>query len=252
MRERIIDFLPTWDAWMVYGFALFAAISLVIYLYLKIRMGTIKGMKAKYDFTSNYEIKLIQASVTSLVIGITLILNTVATEFVTENPTMFFFRLFITGALGMILGFTMAKYVEFNWPDRLEKKLQKFRYTPRISPKSGKPMKLLSEEEEDVHLSEGQIAEENVYSVDYDVWLDEETGFTQVEKYLGRSHSEECPSCHYRTMRIQNEEVLEPPSTSEEGRLMKHLKCDVCGYRIKKEFKVAKIAPHEANIPAGK
>ena len=39
-------------------------------------------------------------------------------------------------------------------------------------------MKLLSEEEEDAYLDEGQQAEENVFSVDYDVWIDEETGYT--------------------------------------------------------------------------
>jgi len=42
----------------------------------------------------------------------------------------------------------------------IEKRLKVLRYKPRISPKTGKPMKLLSEEEEDVHLDEGMQAEE--------------------------------------------------------------------------------------------
>ena len=49
-------------------------------------------------------------------------------------------------------------------------------------------MKLLSEEE-DVYLDEGMQAEENAYSVDYDVWIDEKTGFTKIEKYNGRLHA---------------------------------------------------------------
>ena len=32
---------------------------------------------------------------------------------------------------------------------------------------------LLSEDEEDAYLDEGMQAEENVFSVDYDVWIDE-------------------------------------------------------------------------------
>ena len=44
-------------------------------------------------------------------------------------------------------------------------------------------MKLLSEDEEDVYLDEGMQAEENVFSVDYDVWIDEESGYTKIEKH---------------------------------------------------------------------
>ena len=39
-------------------------------------------------------------------------------------------------------------------------------------------MKFVKEEEEDAYLDEGQQAEENVFSVDYDVWIDQETGYT--------------------------------------------------------------------------
>ena len=62
-------------------------------------------------------------------------------------------------------------------------------------------MKLLSEEEEDVHLDEGMQAEENIFSVDYDVWIDEETGFTQIDKYAGHLHALECPECSYQTLK---------------------------------------------------
>ena len=41
-------------------------------------------------------------------------------------------------------------------------------------------MRLLSEDEEDVYLDEGMQAEENIFSVDYDVWIDEVTGDINV------------------------------------------------------------------------
>ena len=250
--KNIVDFLPTWDKYMVLGFVLFVVLGFLIFAYNRIKQGSIKSLKNKYDYIRRYEIQLIQYSVISLVIGASFILNTVATEFVSEYPTMFFFRLVIIVAVNLILGFTLIKYIEFNYPDKLEKKLHKLRYTPRISPKSGKPMKLLSEEEEDIHLSEGQQAEEDIYSVDYDVWIDEESGYTQIEKYLGSSQAEECPSCHYHTLKVLNEEILQSPTIGEEGKLMKHYKCDVCSYRMKKEFKVARLEPHDLNVPAGK
>ena len=37
-------------------------------------------------------------------------------------------------------------------------------------------MRLLTEEEEDVHLDEGKRSEEDIFSIDYDVWIDEKSG----------------------------------------------------------------------------
>ena len=45
------------------------------------------------------------------------------------------------------------------------------RNAPRKSKKTGLPMKKLSEKEEDAHLSRGQQVEEEIGSVDYDVWV---------------------------------------------------------------------------------
>ena len=95
-------------------------------------------------------------------------------------------------------------------------------------------MKLLSEEEEDVHLDEGMQAEENLYSVDYDVWKDEETGFIKIEKYAGHLHAIQCPECNYQTFKVQREEIVKQPSTTEEGELIKHYQCSYCGYKARK------------------
>ena len=257
MREDIKALLPIWDDWMLRAFLFFTVLGIVIYLYTKVKLALTKDYKSKYDFANDHQLNFIRYSIISGVVGVALISNTVATEFVYANPTMFFFRLFITIAVGLIIGFTAAKFVEFNYPTRLDKKLRKYRYTPRISPKTGKKMKLLSEEEEDVHLSEGQIAEEDVLSVDYDVWIDEETGYTKVEKYVGKSLHEVCPSCHYHTLKVMKEEIIESPTETQEGQLMKHYQCDLCGYKAKKPFTVAKLEesfgpPDKQQAPTGK
>jgi len=135
--KNIVEFLPTWDNFMVLGFVLFVVLGLLIFGYNRFKQASIKSFKNKYDYIRRYEIKMIQYSVVSVVIGASFILNTVATEFVSEYPTMFFFRLVIIVAVNLILGFTLIKYIEFNYPDKLEKKLHKLRYTPRLSPKSG-------------------------------------------------------------------------------------------------------------------
>ena len=95
-------------------------------------------------------------------------------------------------------------------------------------------MKLLSEEEEDVYLDEGMQAEENVFSVDYDVWIDQETGYTQIEKYAGHLHALQCPECNYQTFKIVKEEIVKQPTETEEGEIMKHYQCGYCGYKARK------------------
>ena len=102
-------------------------------------------------------------------------------------------------------------------------------------------MKLLTEDEEDVYLDEGMQAEEEVFSTDYDVWIDEETGYTQIEKYSGKMAARECPSCGYQTLKVDKEELIIAPTAFASGELMKRYKCTYCGHREKEIFTVAKL-----------
>ena len=122
----------------------------------------------------------------------------------------------------------------------MERHLRLLRYTPRIS-KSGNKMKLLSEDEEDVHLDEGMQAEENVFSVDYDVWVDEETDEVKIEKYSGYLEALECGSCGFRTLTLQSEEIVKPATEEEEGQLIKNYKCTYCKAVRHTEFPIAKV-----------
>lgn len=112
-------------------------------------------------------------------------------------------------------------------------------------------MKLLSEEEEDAHMDEGMIAEENVFSVDYDVWLDEETGYKQIEKYAGHLHAIQCPECNYQTFKVAREEIIKQPTATEEGEIMKHYVCSYCGYKARKTIALkAQVKTHEESTAA--
>ena len=104
-------------------------------------------------------------------------------------------------------------------------------------------MKLLSEEEEDVYLDEGMQAEENAYSVDYDVWIDEKTKFTKIEKYNGRLHALKCDKCNYQTLKVSKEEITQPATLIEEGELIKFLSCGYCGQKSRKSHRIAKLNP---------
>ena len=136
--------------------------------------------------------------------------------------------------MGMIVALIFQNLLKFYYPFFIEQRLKALRYRPRISPKTGKAMKLLSEEEEDSYLDEGMQAEENVFSIDYDVWKDEETGYVKIERYAGHLHALRCPECNYQTFKIVREEILKTPTTVEEGELLKHFQCGYCGYKAKK------------------
>jgi hypothetical protein len=206
-------------------------VGLLIALGYYIRLSTTKGSKEKYDFINKFEINSLWIAVIVLIIGGCFFANSAITSL---TPVMIGVRLFVTAAMGLIVAVIIQNLLKFYYPFYIEKRLKVLRYQPRISPKTGKAMKLLSEEEEDAYLDEGMQAEENVFSVDYDVWKDEETGYIQIEKYAGHLHALQCPECNYQTFKVVKEEIVKQPTETETGEIVKHYQCGYCGYKAKK------------------
>jgi hypothetical protein len=209
------------------------AIAVLIVIGHVIRLSTMNDAKAKYDFINKSEIRTLWIASIILIIGCCFFANSTVT-LETGTTLWMFVRIFTTVSMGMIVALIVQNLLKFYYPFYIEKRLKALRYKPRISPKTGKPMKLLSEEEEDSYLDEGMQAEENVFSIDYDVWKDEETGYVKIEKYSGHLHALQCPECNYQTFKVVREEILKTPTTTEEGELLKHYQCGYCGYKAKK------------------
>jgi hypothetical protein len=209
------------------------AIAVLIVIGHIIRLATMSDAKTKYDFINKSEIMTLWVASIILIIGCCFFANSAVTP---ESGTLIwmFVRAFTTISMGMIVALIVQNLLKFYYPFFIEKRLRALRYKPRVSPKTGKAMKLLSEDEEDSYLDEGMQAEENVFSVDYDVWKDEETGYVKIEKYSGHLHALQCPECNYQTFKIVKEEILKTPSPTEEGELLKHYQCGYCGFKAKK------------------
>lgn len=62
-------------------------------------------------------------------------------------------------------------------------------------------MVLLDTKKERDFLKEGEIVEENIHSVDYDVWVTEDKSDVLILKYDGNSSREysKCYQCNYKT-----------------------------------------------------
>ena len=100
-------------------------------------------------------------------------------------------------------------------------------------------MRLLAEHEEDVHLDEGMKAEEDVFSIDYDVWIDEKTRDVLVEKYEGHLQALQCGSCGFYTLKVVREEITQQPTVNSPGELIKHYECSYCKSVRATAFKIS-------------
>jgi hypothetical protein len=239
------NFFDTWDDYMIFGGIAFLLIAAIILLYHEFRILMIKNYKEKYDYVNSHEIQFFWYAFMMVIIAGALFGNTFATEKIIHRGMLWFYvRLFITVSFAVIAYFVFYSMVRIYYPRSVEKRLKKLRNKPRISPE-GNLMRKLSEQEEDAHLDASQIAEEasGTHSIDYDVWIDDKTGHTSIEKYFNYQHAEECPECGFVTMRIDVEEVEKQATATETGLLAKHYKCTYCGHREIKEVTLAILAP---------
>ncbi|HTJ51627.1 MAG TPA: hypothetical protein VL443_19340 [Cyclobacteriaceae bacterium] len=232
-------FLVFWHNSMMIGVFIMLALGVIIYLMHKLKMASITDLKAKYDYASQREIKNYKLVFLCFGLAAMLFINLYAKGKVKEVEVWFFVRLFISIAGGTLVGYVAFLILDYYYPTLLDKKLRKWRYTARINPKTGNKMRLLGEEEEDVHLGEGMQAEENVFSIDYDVWIDEKNGDVKIEKYPGHLQASKCNSCGFHTMKVIKEEITEQPSAEGPGELIKHYQCSYCKSVRATAFKIS-------------
>lgn len=117
------------------------------------------------------------------------------------------------------------------------------RSVPRICSNCGKSMIKLSEDADDAELNKGQIAEEKIHSIDYDVWRCS-CGNEIIEDYEESfsSHSK-CPSCNFKTWGVERTVIVTSATTSHSG--LKHVfyRCQNCGHNKMEEV----VIPQESS-----
>lgn len=236
------EFLNAWNAYMLQGTVACIGIGFLILLYHEFRIFMIKDLKEKYDYVNLHEIRYFWYAVIAFIAAGFLFFNTLFTEMIHDKGmTWFYVRLFITVSFAIISYFIFYSVIRIYYPRSVERRLRKIRNKPRKSPE-GNLMRKLSEVEEDAHLEESMIHEEQFHSVDYDVWIDDKTGYKKIEKYMAFQHSEECPECGYFTLKIEREELEKAPTQDETGLFIKHFKCSYCGHREAREQMLAKLS----------
>lgn len=243
--EDLINELQNWSPIIQLIAYAVAAAGIGVLLYHLFKLMTISDKKDKYDYINLREIDLLWFTAISFIAAAAIYINTTAVD---AEPIWFFVRLFVTIMFAIIAGVIIQNLLRFYYPFYIEKRLKELRFSARVNPNNGNLMKLLSEEEEDVHLDEGMQAEENMFSVDYDVWIDEKTGYTKIEKYNGHLHALQCPECNYQTFKVKKEELIVAPTSVLEGELVKFYNCSYCGHKSKRMFKVAPLEQEQAKV----
>ncbi|MGE0589627.1 MAG: hypothetical protein AB7O48_13710 [Cyclobacteriaceae bacterium] len=221
-------FLDAWhDTMVVLSIVMFAA-GIIVYLVYKMRVSVIKDYKEKHDFINANEIKWYKVVLYIFGLGVAMLINLYGAGKVTDMGVWFFVRIFMSLAGATLIGYVGSLVLEYYYPTKLNRKLKRWRYTPRTNPKTGNKMRLLTEAEEDVHLNEGMQAEENIFSIDYDVWIDEKSGEIKIEKYDGHLIALRCGNCGFFTMKVRREEIIERYSDETPKEILKHYQCTYC------------------------
>jgi hypothetical protein len=233
-------FLNAWHQAMVIGGFLMFALSLFIFILYKVRLAAISSYKDKHDFINANEIKWYKYVFIAIGVGIGMFVNLYAAGKLHEIGTWFFVRVFIGVAAATLVGYIAALVLEYYYPTRVNTKLRKWRYMPRVNPANGNKMRLLREDEEDIHLSEGMQSEEKVFSIDYDVWMDEKTGDVLIEKYQGHLTALQCKNCGFYTMRVVREEFVAFHDDGSPAELVKHYRCAYCKNVRATQFKISR------------
>ena len=130
--------------------------------------------------------------------------------------------------------------------------LQKWRNTRRICRNCGSPMVKIDEVHDNDYLDRGQDLEEQLGSVDYDVWLCPKCNETTVEPYVNRiSAFKPCPKCGVRAYGLRSETVVRQPTTRSVGMGVRKYHCRACGYDHDKFYEIPRRADNDALLAGG-
>lgn len=143
-----------------------------------------------------------------------------------------------------------APFLAYLW---LKRSMRKTRDSVRNCPNCGHKMHKLDEEMDNEYLTPSQDVEEQIDSVDYDVWLCDNCGEKDIIAFVNdKSQYGVCPNCGARASYLMNNRVVVKPSTMAPGRGVKVYGCRNCGKTTEVAYELPKVAvPPVIILPGG-
>lgn len=117
-----------------------------------------------------------------------------------------------------------------------------YRDHPRNCKKCGADMHKLDEKGDDEYLSEQQLKEEDVKSVDYDVWKCNTCGDTEVWIYVNKNTKYQlCPKCNTQAYHSVSRQTVTAASYSSSGKGEEKFACEFCHYEATAMYTIAQL-----------
>ena len=135
----------------------------------------------------------------------------------------------LSGAIFFILALVLSRH---------------FRNKPIKCDTCGSKMTKLSEEEDNLYLTPAQDREEQLRSVDYDVWLCPTCGETEIFPFKNKTTSYgQCPHCHTYASTLIFDKVTRKPTLTHKGIGVHVFECQYCRRRHEIPYEIPKITP---------
>ncbi|MES2064843.1 MAG: TPM domain-containing protein [Bacteroidota bacterium] len=133
-------------------------------------------------------------------------------------------------------------FFKFYW-NAYQARQKALRDAPVACSNCSKVMARLNEEQDDSYLSKGQVAEEVLGSVDYDVWTCKACNEKMILDYSNlQSKATECPECHFKTLMYKSTTIVKRATTSYEGNGYTLSVCTYCNFNQKVPYTIPKIS----------
>ncbi|MFK8038200.1 MAG: YgcG family protein [Crocinitomicaceae bacterium] len=130
--------------------------------------------------------------------------------------------------------------------------MNRWRNTVRFGELQGEIMHKLEEEEEDEYLSEGQITEERIKSIDYDVWVTITHSEILILGYKDWINKyKRCPKCTHKTYFKEYDKTIRAATYSSSGKGQTKYYCENCKHEKIKNYTIPKLRKSKSNYSRG-
>ena len=133
--------------------------------------------------------------------------------------------------------FPIPMILVYQW---YRKKRDGYRNHPRSCKKCKATTHKLSEAEEDKFLTPGEISEEKIGALDYDVWHCNACGSIELLRYANKKTKyTHCPQCNYLTYHLGAKRIIQKETYSADGNGESEHTCLHCGHHHIEKFIIA-------------
>lgn len=117
-----------------------------------------------------------------------------------------------------------------------------FRNHPRDCKACSKPLRKLDEKSDDAYLQKGQVFEEQLGTVDYDVWLCDACQATEVLNYVSRgSKYSACPKCSTRAFYKESDRTVRSATYDSAGEGLTTKSCKFCHHVATSTYSIPRL-----------